>query len=186
MVNNAVLLNKLGKLSDRLSEENLFYVVFGGVAVDGFVGMFTRKHSDVDFLCFREDVEKIENVLEELGYETKKFNHPMESGLMYKIQTGGEDHLISFQIMDRVGRDNIEISFYRTPHLILPLNYIDPPILLKLDRITFPAVSIEMLVKLKKMEVEFFEKEKLENAEKYLQKHHAKHKNTIHDLGLLK
>jgi hypothetical protein len=117
------VIEKLKELVDAL-DSKFFYVVFGGIAVDGYIGKITRNHPDVDMIIFRDDLEKAEQVLIDFRHKHKRFNHPKESDLVYKMQTGDEDHLFSFQIVDPVGEDKFEISFYRDPHMIFPLSYI--------------------------------------------------------------
>ncbi|MBU0569426.1 nucleotidyltransferase family protein [Patescibacteria group bacterium] len=173
----SVLMNSIGN--------NFFFVVMGGIAVDGYAGKLTRNHPDVDMLIFRKDLGKAEEVLEALGYTTKRFTHPKDSNLEYKVQTGNKDHLFSFQIIDKIDDKNFEISFYRNLHLVFPLSYIKPPTWLKLEGVKFPAVSKKMLTKLKENEVQFFEKLKKNDLKKYLSKRKQKHINTLYDLKTL-
>lgn len=182
-VSSLEVIEKLKELVDEINDK-FFYTVFGGIAVDGYAGKITRAHPDVDMIIFRKDLEKTEQVLSDLGYEHKRFSHPKESNLDYKMQTGDEDHLFSFQIADRTD-DNFEISFYRDPRMLFPLSLIKPPVWLELEGVRFPAVSREILIKLKENEVEFFEKLKMLDPEKYQNKRKQKHLNTLHDSKLL-
>lgn len=178
------VISKLGEFVENI-DDKFFYTVMGGIAIDGYVGKITRNHPDVDMIIFREDLEKTEQVLEDLGYKHKRFTHPKKSGLEYKMQTGDEDHLFSFQIADFVDKDKFEISFYRDLHMIFPLSYINPSITLELEGVRFPAVSKEMLTKLKESEIKFFEKLKKQDLEKYEIKRKQQHLNALHDLELL-
>jgi hypothetical protein len=167
-------------------EGKFFFVVVGGIAVDGYSGRISRDHPDVDIIIFRKDLAKAEKVLDNLGYKHKRFLHPKEPSLEYKMQTGDEDHLFSFQIADMVDRDKFEISFYRDPHMIFPLSYIKPSRFLELEGVNFPAVSKEFLIKLKENEIEFYEELKVSDLEKYEKKGKQKHLNTIRDLELIR
>ena len=160
------LLNKFKELVGIIDKE-FFFVVIGGFAVDGYVGKITRNHPDVDFIIFRKDLEKAEQILDELGYQHKRFTHPKEKKLEYKMQTGDEDHLFSLQIADMVDKDKFEISFYRDPHMIFPLSYIKPPNWLELEGVRFPAVSKKFLIEMKENEIKFFEKLKILNLVKH-------------------
>ena len=178
------ILENFGKLVSKIDNQ-FFFVVMGGIAVDGYAGKLTRNHSDVDMLIFRNDLEEIEVVLKKLGHTTKRFSHPQKPSLEYKVQTGDKNHIFSFQIVDKVDDKNFEISFYRNLKMTYPLSYIKPPIWLKLEGVKFPAVSKKMLTKLKENEVEFFEKLKKDNPKKYLSKRKQKHQNALHDLKTL-
>ena len=182
---NVNLLKRFKKLIEKI-DDKFFYAVMGGVAVDGYVGKLTRNHHDVDMIIFREDVDRAETVLDDLGYKPKRFTHPEKPNLEYKMQTGDEDHLFSFQILDRIDNDKFEISFYRDPYLVFPLHYIKTPTWLELEGIKFPVVSKEFLIKLKENELMFFEKLKRNNREKYEEKRKQKHINSLHDLELLR
>jgi hypothetical protein len=178
------LLDKFEDLIKKIDRE-FFFVVMGGIAVDGYAGKITRYHPDVDIIIFREDLEKAEQVLSRLSYRHKRFIHPKDRSLEYKMQTGDEDHLFSFQIADLVGKDIFEISFYRNLRKVFALSYIKPPNWLELEGVKFPAVSKEMLTELKINEDSFFNELKISNREKYESKRKQKHLNTLHDIKLL-
>lgn len=178
------VLKKLSEFIGTVNKE-LFFVVMGGIAVDGYVGEVTRSHPDVDMLIFREDIESVENILISLGYLPKKFNHPKEADFIYKMQTRYKDHLLSFQILDKVGKNQFEISFYRDPHLVFPLSFIKPPKWLTLEGVYFPVVSKEFLIELKEREIDFYEKLKREDFEKYKLKRKKDHLKILHDIKFL-
>lgn len=179
------VLKKLSEFINATSNK-FHFAVMGGIAVDGYVGNLTRNHPDVDMFIFREELEKVEEVLEKLGYRYKRFTHPRKSGLEYKMQTGDKSHLFSFQILDQVGKDKFEISFYRDPHLIFPISFIKPPNWLILEGVRFPAASKKLLIELKQNELNFFEKLKKKDPEKYKIKRKDKHLNCLRDIKLLK
>jgi hypothetical protein len=175
----------LMKLSEFVleAENKFFYTVMGGIAVDGYAGKLTRNHPDVDMLIFRQDIKKLESVLEKLNYAFEYFDHPQEPGFKYKIKT--RDAALSFQIIDEKADNKFEISFYRDLQLTYPMNFIKPQSWLELGRVRFPAVSKQFLIKLKENEIEFFEKLKKDNPAKYRLKRKAKHLNCLQDLVLL-
>lgn len=179
-----VLLN-LSKFVE-MADSDFFYTVIGGIAIDGHHGSLTRSHHDVDFLIFRDDLNKVEVILDNLGYKHKRFTHPNDSNLEYKMQTGNENHVFSFQIIDRVGRDDFEISFYRDLQMRFPVSLIQPVTWLNLGSVKFPAVSKKFLVKLKENEIKFYEKLKKQDMEKYKSKREGSYQKSLHDIKLLK
>ena len=139
-INTVKLLYKFEKLTKELGK--IFYVVMGGIAIDGYAGRLTREHPDVDLLIFRKDLEPVEKVLEKLGYKHIRYKHPSNPGLEYKMQTGkGKNHIFSFQILDKVGEHSFKISFYRDANIEFPVKFIKPQHWLELESVKFPAVS---------------------------------------------
>lgn len=179
------VLLKLSKFVKAV-DSSFFYTVMGGISIDGYYGKLTRNHHDVDFLIFREDLEKAEAILDKLGYKHKRFTHPDDSNLEYKMQTGNENHIFSFQVIDRVGKNDFEISFYRDLQMKFPISLIRPASWLKLEGVKFPAVSKILLLKLKKNEAKFYENLKKEDLEKYLSKRKDNHTKNLHDIELLR
>lgn len=181
--NTDEIIENIKKLVDGIDEQ-FYFATMGGIAVDGYIGKFTRHHPDADFIIFREDLEKAEEVLGKLGYLCRRITHPKKFEFEYKMQTGNDDHLFSFQILDLVGSDNFEISFYRDLQMDFPLSLIKSPVWLELKGVKFPAVSKEFLIKLKENELNFFEKLKVSDPKKY-KKRKQKYLITLHDLQLL-
>ena len=52
-------LNALARVARRLDEEGIAYWLFGGWAVDFYVGSVTREHDDVDLAVWLDDVPRI-------------------------------------------------------------------------------------------------------------------------------
>ena len=150
----------------------------GGVAVDGYAGGWTRDHQDVDLLIFRKDLERAENALRKLGYPYQEFTHPKDGSLVYKIRTDDPDRTFSFQILDKRGDGEFEVSFYRDLRLVFPMSYIKPVNWLKLEGIRFPAISKDFLIKLKQNEIK--------NFKKFIpEKRMGKYLNCLRDIKLL-
>lgn len=176
------ILNNFERLINEI-DNKFFYAVFGGFAVDAYVGKITRKHPDVDLFCFRKDVQKVNNTFRNLGYKYENCSHPQEKEYIYKINT--MDKHFTFHIIDEFSSDKIEVGFYHFPHLVFPKNFVYPPTYKNLGGLMFPVVSKKFLIELKKNEVDFYEKEKLQKPLKYNKRHKMKNKNSISDLKLL-
>jgi len=55
----------LARVSDRLEEAGIAYWLFGGWAVDFYVGSVTRAHEDLDLAVWLEDLPRIAELLRE-------------------------------------------------------------------------------------------------------------------------
>jgi hypothetical protein len=58
----------LARVSDRLEEAGIAYWLFGGWAVDFYVGSVTREHHDLDLAVWLEDLPRIAELLREDGW----------------------------------------------------------------------------------------------------------------------
>lgn len=179
--NNLRFLQKLDKFSQKLRTE-CFFAVFGGYAIDAHFGKLTRSHSDMDFICWRNDIDKIRLILKKLGYKTKLYRHHIEKKLIYKM--GTPDKTISFQIADLVDIETFEISFWYYTHLRFPLKYLDVQ-WKKLGDASFPVVARQMLEDLKKRQIALYEKIKKMDPDKF-EKQKDKYIKAIHDIKLLR
>ncbi len=164
-------------------DNKVFFVIFGGWAVDGCLGKVTRPHLDIDCICWRRDLPVIKESLANLGYSCEEFGLPNEPTFIYKIFTS--DKIFTFQIIDKKPNEQFEISFYRFPHLLYPIKYLEIT-KANLNGINYPIVSEEFLINLKQREIDFYEKEKRDNPEKYSPEHQKKHFNCGQDFSLLK
>lgn len=64
----------------ELEKRKIQYVVIAGVGLDGKRGHLTRKHQDLDVLCLKNDLPKVEQAVKTLGYSGKRYND------LYKLQ----------------------------------------------------------------------------------------------------
>ena len=62
-------LEAISSLSTVLDTSGIDYWLFGGWAVDFWVGSITREHDDIDVAAFRADYDAIRAVLLEAGWE---------------------------------------------------------------------------------------------------------------------
>ena len=58
----------LGRVASRLESEGIAYWLFGGWAVDFYVGSITRVHDDVDIAIWLKDLPRIAKLLESDGW----------------------------------------------------------------------------------------------------------------------
>lgn len=63
------LLHELASIVDTISAEDIPYAICGGLAMS--VHGFTRATEDIDLFVRAEDVDRIENLVEPLGYAVK-------------------------------------------------------------------------------------------------------------------
>ncbi|HYO33337.1 MAG TPA: hypothetical protein VES21_10850, partial [Nocardioidaceae bacterium] len=58
----------LGSAASALGAAELEYWLFGGWAVDVWVGRLTRPHDDIDILVWRRDEARVHEALEAAGW----------------------------------------------------------------------------------------------------------------------
>jgi hypothetical protein len=73
-------IEKLSEFLKLLEKNKITYIVTGGYGLDGKRGFLTRKRQDADILCLKDDSEKINQVIETLGYRKNITNN------MYKLK----------------------------------------------------------------------------------------------------
>ena len=181
-MSNAELLGKLATFC-KLISERCFFVIFGGFAVDGHNGAFTRNHADIDGICYRKDVEIIRDILKQMGYQTVLSDHIEEPGFIYKFGAANKEKIFSFQIADKAGDDSFTISFYSFLRKRYPLYFLNPEKVC-IGNVCYPAVSKDFLLLLKQRQNNFFNEQKVKEPEKYKNKI-DKHKTTQQDIELL-
>ena len=59
------------RVHDLLSEASIGHWLFGGWGVDFLVGNITRPHGDIDFVIWRQDIERIRELFSPLGYRER-------------------------------------------------------------------------------------------------------------------
>jgi aminoglycoside-2''-adenylyltransferase len=67
-------LSALARVSDLLEEAGIGYWLFGGWAVDFYVGSLTRAHDDVDLAVWLADLPRIAELLEDDGWRHAPFD----------------------------------------------------------------------------------------------------------------
>lgn len=74
--------NKIKQFIQALEQNRLKYIVIAGVGLDGKRGYLTRPHQDLDVLCLKDDLPKLDKILEKLRYSGKRYND------LYKVFDG--------------------------------------------------------------------------------------------------
>ena len=69
-----VTLSRLNEFLKELEKNKIKYIVIAGFGLDGKRGFQTRSHQDLDVLCLKKDLQKLEVIIKKLGYSGEKFN----------------------------------------------------------------------------------------------------------------
>ncbi len=76
----------LAELADALSEHGIGYWLFGGWAVDFYVGHVTREHADIDIAVWTHDAPALSVVLRDREWQHSP--EPGEDGYTCYVRTG--------------------------------------------------------------------------------------------------
>ena len=198
MANNPALINyiknyintieKTYKNLERLSLINkelykkCFYLVFGGFAIDGILGRFTRPHKDIDLLCFRKDIKILKNTFKNIALDMTEIRHHKDTSLIYKLVSSHK--ICTCHILDQAPDNCFEISFYHFIHQSFPFHLLTPQ-LITLHNFTYPIPTQEFLYLLKEQENNFLNQLQKNHPQKLL-KHTKRHNAIRSDLKLLK
>ena len=79
-------LDAIASLDHALTAAGLDYWLFGGWAVDFWVGRLTRDHDDIDAAAWRRDYDKIRNALLAVGWRHTPLKDDVV-GTRYRLQT---------------------------------------------------------------------------------------------------
>ena len=156
---------ELSKLLKALPKSCLVYVM-GGLALDGYYGSISRKHDDADLICWRKDVNTVQDALTNIGYKVDLNTFPDEPNLPYRFETTDDNHIISFNIIDEGPNDTFVMSFYHFPKQIFSKKFLGP-INVLLDGINFSVVDYKLLDKLNKNIGEHFSRLKKDDPDLY-------------------
>lgn len=173
---------ELDKLLKALPESCLVYVM-GGLALDGHFENISRKHDDADLICWRKDVDAVQNVLKKIGYEIDVNTFPDEPNLPYRFETTDDEHIISFNIIDEGPNNTFIISFYHFPKQVFSKKLLGP-IKVSLEGINFQAVVPELLNVFNKNAGEYLNRLKKDDPDLYNRLGY-KIDNYFHDRKLL-
>ena len=180
---NYINLEKLARISEELADK-CFYLVFGGFALDGIAGKFSRVHKDIDLLFFRRDLAVVKSGLKQAGFDMAEVVHHKEQSLVYKIISRDEGKICTCHILDDALGNSFEITFYHFLRQRFPL-YLLASQAVTLHSVTYPVPTKEFLYILKEQENALLNEIKKNNPEKY-NKWKRRHKLVKRDLKLLK
>ena len=169
-------LNELEVVTKLLENNNIFYSVIGGFAVDGYAGRLTRDHDDIDMVSYRNDINKIQIILANKGYTFKDFARNGET-IPYKI-FNQEPTTITFHIIDKLN-NNFEVVFWYPGHLQYPTTLLTRKSVI-INNVSFYVINKELLIGLKNKQINI-EAQHLDNPN-----HEKKYKDSLHDLEILR
>ena len=84
-----IQLELIQEITAALQQRGMDYWLFGGWAVDFWLGEITRPHEDIDIIIWREDAPAVREALAEHGY-TEAPPDPSESGLHTHFSKRGQ------------------------------------------------------------------------------------------------
>lgn len=131
-------LHELKKLLTVLPKSARVFVL-GGLALDGYLGKYTRPHNDADLICWRKDVKAVKNALEKLGYGVREHYFEESPKIPYLLETDEDNPTISFFIIDEA--PNNSFKFKRE---VLPKKYLGNKKVI-LENVEFTPVSLLFL-----------------------------------------
>lgn len=156
---------ELKKILSVLPKSCHVYVI-GGLAIDGYMGKFTREHNDVDLMCRRKDIEIIKNALKKIGYKTRSHYFKDDPQKAYYVETDEENPIISFLIMDKLPNDFFEISIGKNLHQIFSKKYLGSKKVI-INGTEFPVADFKLLDYLNKKTKANLNRIKQENPKLY-------------------
>lgn len=128
--------DKIKEFLESLEKKKVHYIVIAGVGLDGKRGHLTRPHNDLDVLCAKNDLLKVNQVLEKLGYSGKRYND------LYKVfdNYGGKVDigLVTFEKNEAVTYGRIAITRF-------PKQLFEHPQRGRIDDVEFNVAPNELL-----------------------------------------
>lgn len=175
-------LAELKKLLKILPESSPIYVI-GGLALDGHFGKITRRHDDVDLICWRKDLPTVTRALNKIGYNIKTYTLKEEPKFEYYITTTDKRNIITINVIDKKPNNKFEISYTHFPHKLYPVKLLGPYVV-RLRDVIFTAVSFKLLKKLNNNRTKFLTKLKKSDPKLYKRLGY-KVDNYFHDVKLI-
>ncbi|OGH66727.1 MAG: hypothetical protein A2983_00575 [Candidatus Magasanikbacteria bacterium RIFCSPLOWO2_01_FULL_40_15] len=113
MDNSTTICNPLSELKRLLAvlPKSCPIYVMGGFALDGHLGKLTRKHNDVDLICWRKDVNIIKKVLERIGYKVREKYDKNNPKLPILLETDEENPAMDVKIIDEQPNNSFTFHF---------------------------------------------------------------------------
>ena len=102
------LIDELFSVIDCLERDKIKYAICGGIAV--IIHGYPRLTRDIDFMVLREDKERIEESIKEVGYT-------LNSGII-TFDVGKETERQIFRITKVQGEDFLTLDFILVPHFL--------------------------------------------------------------------
>lgn len=139
--------------------------VLGGLALDGYLGEYTRPHNDADLICWRKDAKTVKNALIKLGYKVRE--HCLEDNpqIPYYIETDEDNPTITFFIIDEAPNNSFKFNSINL-HKIFSKEYLEHK-RVSLEGVGFTPVSLLFLDYLNKEGAKGLAKIKKNNPKLY-------------------
>jgi Aminoglycoside-2''-adenylyltransferase len=158
-------LSELKKLLAVLPKSCELYVM-GGFALDGHLGKLTRKHNDVDLICWRKDVNIFKKALKLIGYKVREKYDKDNPKLLILLETEEDNPAIEVKIIDKQPDNNFRFYFNTPGQQIFPKKMLGP-VQVSLDGIKFPVIKLELIAELVKIGEQVLKRIKKENPKLY-------------------
>jgi len=153
------------KLLTVLPKSSQLYVM-GGFALDGHLGKLTRKHNDIDVICWRKDVNIIKKALERIGYKVREKHDKDNHKLPILLETDEENPAIEVKIIDEQPNNSFRFHFNTPGQQIFPQKMLGP-VQVSLEGIKFPVIRLELIAELVKIGTQVLKRIKKENPKLY-------------------
>lgn len=151
-INKQIFFNPLAELKKLLAvlpKSSQLYVI-GGFSLDGHLGKLTRKHNDVDVICWRKDVNIVKKAIKKIGYKVREIYDKDNPKLSILLETDEENPAIEVKIIDEQPNNNFKFHFNTPDQQIFPKEMLGP-IQVSIENIKFPTVSLELTAELVKI-----------------------------------
>ncbi len=131
-----VTLRILKKIISSFELNKIKYIVIAGFGLDGKRSFLTRPHQDLDILCLKKDLKKIEKILKKLNYSGEKHNN------LYKVY-GGDGGKIDLGMLEIEG--DYVVSYGRIAITKFPKELFLNPQIGKINNLEFNIAPNEIL-----------------------------------------
>jgi len=131
-----ITLTILKKIINGFEFEKIRYMVIAGFGLDGKRGYLTRPHQDLDILCLKKDLKKIEKIIKNLNYSGEKYNN------LYKVY-GEDGGKIDIGMLEIEGDETV--SYGRIAITRFPKELFEKPQNGKIKNISFNIAPNELL-----------------------------------------
>jgi len=158
-------LSEFKKLLAVLPKSCELYVM-GGFALDGHLGKLTRKHNDIDLICWRKDVNLLKKALKRIGYKVREKYDKDNPKLPILLETDEENPAMEVKIIDEQPNNNFKFNFNTPGQQIFPKKMLGP-VQVSLEGIKIPVIRLELIAELTKTGTQTLKRIKKENPKLY-------------------
>lgn len=158
-------LSELKKLMAVLPKSCRFYVM-GGLALDGHNGCVSRRHDDLDLVCWRKDVNIFRKALKKIGYKVRERYAKEDPHLLRLLETDEESPAIEVKIIDEQSNGCFQFHVNAPGVSIFPKKLLGPRYV-SLEGLKFPAITLPLIAKLNELNRQNLKRIKKENPQLY-------------------